>query len=153
LIQITLVFAIFLAVLPARAALISVSTNDNYTKIESAQAGDEVVISPGTYAFRLYLTKPATNTITIRALDPANLPVWDFGTNLLDNAPGSYTAGDKARGGWQFSGAKNYSISGIAFRNCHNVSKNAAGIRYYNGTTNLCIKNCHWRLTGLTVDV
>src|SRR6185503_11244824 len=78
-----------LAAFHAPAALISVTTNDNYTKIESAQAGDEVVISPGTYAFRVYLTKPATNTITIRALDPANPPVWDFGTTLLDNAPGS----------------------------------------------------------------
>src|SRR5215468_8900691 len=88
--------------LPGSAALISVTTNDNYTKIESAQSGDEVVISPGTYAFRVYLTKAATNTITIRALDSNNPPAWDFGTNLLDNAPGSYTAGDKARGGWQF---------------------------------------------------
>src|SRR5215472_14100578 len=76
----------------ARAALISVSTNDNYAKIEAAQSGDEVVISPGTYSFRVYLTSAATNTITIRALDPANPPVWDFGGTLLDNAPGSYTA-------------------------------------------------------------
>ena len=80
------------------AALITVTTNDNISKIESAQAGDEVVISPGTYAFRVYLTRAATNTITIRALDPANPPVWDFGAVLLDNAAGSYTAGDKARG-------------------------------------------------------
>jgi len=126
----------------AEATTITVTTNDNYTKIESAQSGDEVVISPGTYAFRVYLTKPATNTITIRALDPANPPVWDFGTNFLDNTPGSYTAGDKARGAWQFSGAKNYSISGIVFRNCRNAITNAAAIRYYNGTTNLYIKNC-----------
>src|SRR5215831_12415898 len=86
------------------AALITVTTNDNWTKIESAQSGDEVVISPGTYGFRIYLTRAAASTITIRAMDPANPPVWDFGTNLLDNVPGSYTAGDKARGGWQFSG-------------------------------------------------
>src|SRR5215470_1178190 len=141
----------------ARAALISVSTNDNYTKIESAQSGDEVVISPGTYAFRVYLTKAATNTISIHALDSANPPVWDFGTNFLDNVPGSYTAGDKARGGWQFSGAKNYSLSGIVFRNCRNAATNAAGIRYYNGTTNLYIKNCRFEfndngLTGGTGD-
>jgi hypothetical protein len=139
------------------ATLITVTTNDNYTKIESAQAGDEVVISPGTYAFRVYLTRAATNTIIIRALDPGNPPVWDFGPVLLDNAPGSYTAGDKARGGWQFSGAKNYSISGIVFRNCRNVAKNAAGIRYYFGTTNLYIKNCLFAfndngLTGGTQD-
>src|ERR1041385_6152881 len=135
--RITLALAISPAKLSALAALISVTTNDNYAKIESAQSGDEVVISPGTYSFRVYLSKPATNTITIRALDPANPPVWDFGTNLLDNAPGSYTAGDKARGGSQFSGAKNYSLSGIVFRNCRNVAKNAAGIRYYSGTTHL----------------
>jgi len=137
-----LVAAASLASSCALAAIVNVTTNDNYTKIESAQAGDEVVISPGKYAFRVYLSKSPTNTITIRALDPANPPVWDFGTNLLDNVPGSYTAGDRARGGWQFSGARNYSISGIVFRNCHNVAKNAAGIRYYNGTTNLYLKNC-----------
>src|SRR5215510_15874054 len=118
--EIMFALAVCFAVSSTDATLISVTTNDNYSKIESAQAGDEVVISPGTYAFRVYLSKAATNTITIRALDPANPPVWDFGTNypanFLDNAPGSYTAGDKARGAWQFSGAKNYSISGIAFR-------------------------------------
>jgi hypothetical protein len=141
----------------ADAAVITITTNDTYTKIESAQSGDQVVISPGTYAFRVYLTKAATNTITIRALDPANRPVWDFGAVLLDNAPGSYTAGDKARGAWQFSGAKNYSISGIIFRNGRNAAKNAGAIRYYNGTTNLYIKNCLFAfndngLTGGTQD-
>jgi hypothetical protein len=141
----------------APAATITVTTNDNYTKIESAQAGDEVVISPGTYAFRVYLTRAATNTINIHALDPANPPVWDFGNTFLDNTPGSYTAGDKARGAWQFSGAKNYSISGIVFRNCRNAVTNAGAIRYYNGTTNLYIKNCRFEfndngLTGGTQD-
>src|SRR5215469_2177866 len=119
--RIRLGLAIVLAGLSARAAIITVTTNDNYTKIESAQSGDEVVVSPGTYAFRVYLTKAATNTISIHALDPANPPVWDFGTNFLDNVPGSYTSGDKARGGWQFSGAKNYSLSGIVFRDCRNA--------------------------------
>jgi hypothetical protein len=68
--------------------------------------------------------------------------VWDFGTNLVDNAPGDYTAGDTARGGWQFSGAQNYTISGIVFRHCRNKAVNCAGIRYYETTTNLCIRNC-----------
>src|SRR6476661_1226676 len=147
-----LVFGILLTGVSAQAAQITVTTNDNYTKIESAQSGDEVLISPGTYGFRVYLTKAATNTLTIRALDPANRPVWDFGTNFLDNVPGSYTAGDKARGGWQFSGAKNYFISGIVFRNCHNAVTNAGAIRYYSGTTNLYVKNCQFVLNdnGLT---
>jgi hypothetical protein len=147
-----IVFVVPVFCLCSNAVVITVTTNDNWTKIESAQSGDEVVISPGTYGFRVYLTKAAAITITIRALDPANPPVWDFGTNLLDNVGGSYTAGDKARGGWQFSGAKNYSISGIVFRNCHNAARNSAGVRYYNTTTNLYLRNCIFALNdnGLT---
>jgi hypothetical protein len=138
----------------ARGAVINVTTNDSYTKIESAKAGDEVVIAPGTYAFRVYLTghASATNPIIIRAQDPANPPVWDFTNTFVENAPGSYTAGDRGRGGWQFSGASGYKISGIVFRNCRTAAFNSAGIRYYNGTTNLCIKDCVFNLNdnGLT---
>src|ERR1700752_4722930 len=103
-----------------QAAVINVTTNDTYSKIEGANPGDEVVIAPGTYAFRVYLTKQAspTNPILIHAQNPANPPVWDFTNTLVENAPGSYTAGDRGRGGWQFSGANSYSISGIVFRNC-----------------------------------
>lgn len=126
------------------AAVINVVPSDNYTKIESAQPGDEVVIAPGTYAFRVHLTKQATASqpIIIRAQDPANPPIWDFGSTLVENAMGSYTAGDRGRGGWQFSGARNYRLSGIIFRNCRTASRNSAGIRYYNGTTNLYLKDC-----------
>jgi hypothetical protein len=145
---------LLLVCLSAPANLINVTTNDNYTKIESAKAGDEVVIAPGKYAFRVYLTKQAsvTNPIVIRALDPVNPPVWDFTNTLVENAPGSYTAGDRGRGGWQFSGASGYRISGIIFRNCRTASFNSAGIRYYNGTTNLYIKDCVFNLDddGLT---
>ncbi len=68
--------------------------------------------------------------------------MWDFGTNLVDNAPGDYTAGDTARGAWQFSGAQGYTISGIVFMNCRNRAVNCSGIRYYETTTNLYIKSC-----------
>ena len=152
--RISLVLLLILRAIVSPAAQINVTTNDNYTKIEGANPGDEVVIAPGTYAFRVYLTKQATSTnpIIIRALDPKRPPVWDFGTTLVENAPGSYTAGDRGRGGWQFSGAKNYNISGIVFRHCRTASFNSAGIRYYNGTTNLYIKDCVFNLNddGLT---
>src|SRR5437879_2780550 len=55
-----------------RAAVINVTPTDSYTKIEAAQAGDEVIIAPGTYTFRVHLTAkaPASNPINIHALDP-----------------------------------------------------------------------------------
>jgi len=151
--------ALVLWPLPSRAAVINVGPSDNYSKIEGAKAGDEVIIAPGQYAFRVYLTHqaPPGNPISIHAQDPANPPVWDFGTNLVDNAPGDYTAGDKARGAWQFSGAQGYNISGIVFRHCRNKAVDCSGIRYYETTTNLYIKNCLFEsndvgITGGTQD-
>ncbi len=61
----------------ARAAVILVSPNDpaavNIAKMEGAGAGDEVVVAPGTYRFRLYLEAHGTaaQPIVIRAADPA----------------------------------------------------------------------------------
>ena len=109
---------------PLKGAVINVTTNDTYAKIEGAKAGDEVVVAPGSYAFRVYLTQQATpaQPIKIHGLDPARPPVWDFGTTLVENAPGSYTAGDRGRGGWQFSGARNYQVSGLVFRHCRTAS-------------------------------
>jgi hypothetical protein len=142
--RVGLAAALLCSAFTAGAALIQVNPGDNYKKIEGANPGDEVVIAPGTYAFRVYLTKQATptNPIYIHALDPANPPVWDFGTNLVDNAPGDYTAGDRARGGWQFSGAANYELSGIVFMRCRNAAANCGAIRYYETTTNLYIHHC-----------
>ncbi len=131
----------------ADANVINITPSDNYAKIEAAQPGDEVVIAPGTYRFRVYLTGQGTRLkpIKIRAQDPNNKPVWDFSAGLVENAPGSYSAGDRGRGGWQVSGGANYHISGIVFTNCRNASMNAAGIRYYNGTTGLYVSDCVFR--------
>src|SRR5271156_3106902 len=88
---------------PAAAAVINVSPADGnmaYTKIEAAGPGDEVIIAPGTYAFRVYLQGQGTASqpIHIHGADPTSPPVWDPGSTLVDDLPGSYTAGDKARG-------------------------------------------------------
>ncbi len=136
-----------LATTPARAAQIQVSPADGnaaYTKIEGARAGDEVVIAPGTYKFRVYLQAqaPANNPIVIRAADPNNPPRWDLSGTLVEAAPGSYTAPDKNRGCWQIAGGTNYHIDGIVFENCHAADNDSAGLRYYSGASGILLTNC-----------
>jgi MYXO-CTERM domain-containing protein len=141
------------------AATITIAPTDDYKKIEAAQPGDEVVIAPGTYDFRVYLTQqaPANNPIVIRAQDPKNPPVWDLSAQNVEDAPGSYTAGDRGRGCWQLSGATNITIESIVFTGCHTASFNSAGIRYYETTKGLLIRDCLFKdnddgLTGGSQD-
>lgn len=138
----------------ASAATIEVAPTDSYTKIESARSGDEVVISPGTYRYRVHLTTTANadDPIRIHAKDPQNPPVWDLSTNNVEDAPGSYTAGDRGRGCWQLSGATNIQISDIVIAGCHNADHNSAGIRYYNTSTGIKLTNIvfHDNDNGLT---
>lgn len=131
----------------AGAATIHVSPGDSFSKIEAAKAGDEVVIAPGTYAFRVHLTAKGTATqrIVIRAQDPNDPPTWDLGTTLVENAPGSYTGGDRGRACWQLDGAEYVTISGIHFTNCHNAGRNAAGLRYYGGSKGIVITDSVFR--------
>ncbi len=143
----------------AQAGTINVTPADNYAKIEAAMPGDEVVIAPGTYHFRVYLTQaaPANNPIIIRAQDPNNRPVWDLSGGYVENAPGSYTAGDRGRGCWQLSGATNIQISGLIIQECHTASYNSAGLRYYYTSTGIKLKDVLFRrndngLTGGTQD-
>ncbi|HMA94529.1 MAG TPA: hypothetical protein VKP30_17685, partial [Polyangiaceae bacterium] len=142
---------------PSLATTIEVTPSDSYTKIEAAKAGDEVLIHPGTYRFRVFLTAKATasSPIVIRAKDPLNPPVWDLGAGNLEDAPGSYTAGDRGRGCWQLSGASNVHISDLVIMGCHNASFNAAGIRYYATSTGIRLRNVYFHdndngLTGGT---
>ncbi len=141
----------------ARAATINVTPADSYTKIEAAQAGDEVVLAPGKYTFRLHLTGQGTANapIVIRAQDPSNPPVFDLSATLVEDAPGSYTGGDRGRGCWQFDGAAHYDVESVVFTGCHtamNGQYDSAGIRYYNGSTGIYVKDCvfHDNDDGLT---
>ncbi|HVH45298.1 MAG TPA: hypothetical protein VM925_23255 [Labilithrix sp.] len=138
----------------ARAEVINVTPGDSFTKIEAAKAGDEVVIAPGTYNFRVHLTEKGTAAapITIRAQDPTKPPVWDFGDTLVEEAPGSYDGGDRGRGCWQIDGAENVKISGIVFQHCRNASHNSAGIRYLGGAKALVVRDSVFRQNdnGLT---
>jgi hypothetical protein len=156
--------AVILIARPAAATVINVSPSSGtmaYTLIEGANPGDEVILAPGTYPFRVYLQQQAsaTNPIYIHSEDPTNPAIVDLSSapgGLVDNAPGSYTAGDKARGCWQLSGATNIHIDGIVFQNCHAASNDSAGIRYYNGTTGFLLTNSLFKsndngLTGGTI--
>jgi MYXO-CTERM domain-containing protein len=136
-----------LASAAARAATINVAPGDSYTKIEGAKPGDEVVIARGTYGFRVYLTQqaPASNPIVIRAADPTNPPVWDLSAGYVEDAPGSYTAGDRGRGCWQLSGATNIQISGLVITGCHSSDADSAGMRYYEGTSGILLSNVVFR--------
>jgi len=141
------ILSVGLASAAARAATINVAPGDSYTKIEGAKAGDEVVIAPGTYGFRVYLTQkaPASNPIVIRAADPTHPPVWDLSAGYVENAPGSYTAGDRGRGCWQLSGASNIQISGLIITGCHGADADSAGMRYYEGTSGILLSNVVFR--------
>jgi hypothetical protein len=163
-----LVLASLVVMVPIReavAAVINVAPSDGpmaYTKIEGANPGDEVILAPGTYAFRVYLQQQASaaSPIYIHSADPSNPAIVDLSSapgGLVDNAPGSYTAGDRARGCWQLSGATNIHIDGIVFQNCHASDNDSAAIRYYNGTTgflltNVLIQGNDNGLTGGTVS-
>jgi hypothetical protein len=59
-----------------------------YTAVESAVSGDVVLIEPGTYQWRLYLTNDG---VTIRGTDPDNRPVFDYSGRDCGNWPGSDT--------------------------------------------------------------
>jgi hypothetical protein len=143
----------------ARAATIHLTPTDSFDVIEKAKAGDEVVIAPGTYKFRVYLTTaaPANNPIIIRGEDPQNPPVWDLSAGHVEDALGSYKAGDRGRGCWQISGGTNIHISDIVITNCHGGDADSAGMRYYNGSKGITLSNLVFRnndngLTGGTQD-
>lgn len=55
-----LCLALTLAPSLAQAETIRVTPSDDFTAIERAQPGDEVVVAPGTYRFRLFLSQTGT---------------------------------------------------------------------------------------------
>ncbi len=127
----------------AGAEVIRVGPEDGWEPIEAAGPGDEVVLAPGVYRFRVYLDGQGTRDapIVIRAEDPGNPPVWDLEGRPVREWPGSYDAGDAGRGAWQITGSY-YVISGIVFQNCQDQS--SSGIRILRGE-HITIRDCVFR--------
>lgn len=142
--RITVCVFILILFFPASgsSAAISVTPKDSYSKIESAQPGDIIEIAPGTYRFRLHLTKKASaaKPIIIRAQDKNNRPVWDLAGKTVDLWPGSYTGGDRDRGAWKIHNASHYIISDIVIRNATN-NRNSSAV-YFDNADNIIIRNC-----------
>jgi len=115
----------------------------NIAKMERAGPGDEVVIAPGVYRFRLYLTGAGTEAkpILIRAQDPANRPVWDLGGRATADWPGTYGGGDRGRGIWQITGT-HYQISSIVFRNGSDRAAGDGGGVRLKGASQTTFQDC-----------
>ncbi len=129
----------------ARAATIVVTPGDGHAAIEAAVDGDEVLLAPGTYQFRVYLTNDgsAGAPIVYRAQDMNDPPVFDLGGQgtPTEDWPGSYTAGDRGRGAWQID-ANHILIEGIEIKNAFSDLGSGAGIRLKD-VEDITIRRCH----------
>lgn len=117
---------LFLLVLPfAFSDVINIDSSmtdeEAYSAIESAQAGDVVQIAPGTYQFRVYLDNNGTpeNPIMIRS-DPEDRAVFDYEGKPCDQWPGS-SRGKLDYWAWQIQGS-NIHISDIEIRGAYQSS-------------------------------
>lgn len=132
---------------PLLAAEIRISAKDNdyvnIAKIEGARPGDTVLISPGIYRFRVYLTGAGSlaRPIVIRASDQTNRPVWDLAGQPTAFWPGSYRGSDRGRAGWQITGA-HYQISSIVFRNGSDLAIGDGGGLRLKSSTHVTIRDC-----------
>lgn len=116
-------------------ATIRLGPDAGYQAIEAAQAGDEVVLAPGTYRFRLALTNSGTpsNPIVIHGEDPAHPPLFDYSGADLQSFPGSNAGFHPDRGAWDVIGS-DLEFRSIAFRGAATTGPtSAAAIRFSSG--------------------
>lgn len=146
----------------ARAEAIEVTPGgadaDNIAKIEAAAAGDEVVVAPGTYRFRLYLAGQGTAgaPIVIRARDPGDRPIWNLSGAAIETFPGSHAGADAGSGIWVVSGSY-YEISGISFQGGSDGAGKGGGVCLLS-SGNVVLRDCAFEgndngITGSGADI
>ena len=116
-----------------------------YLVLEAARAGDEVLIQPGTYQYRVALSQTDPGKVILRAADPANPPVWDMTGVDLTTAPGSDTTPGYDSRCWHVVGS-HYDLFGIVVRGCA-----AFGVQVENGASDITFTQWEWdsNSTGL----
>lgn len=139
----------------AFAATIRVTPDAGYQPIEAAQAGDEVLLAPGTYRFRLALNNSGTaaSPIVIRAEDSARPPVFDYSGADLISFPGSNAGFHPDRGAWDVRGS-DLEFRSITFRGADTVGPTgAAAIRFSSGerhrVVDLRVEDCEGGLENV----
>jgi len=121
-------FAAVLVALSADAATIRIAPDaGSFVEIEAAQPGDEVVIAPGTYRFRVELRQRGAAPLVVRAEDPLRPPVFDYtGADLL-TFPGSSSV--EYRSAWHVQSAW-VELSNLVIRGAHDPSNQASCLRF-----------------------
>lgn len=117
------------------AATIRVTPDAGFAPIEAAQAGDEVLLAPGTYRFRLALTNSGTaaRPIVIRGEDATRPPVFDYSGADLISFPGSNAGFHPDRGAWDVIGSF-LELRSITIRGADTAGPtSAAAIRFSSG--------------------
>jgi len=139
-----------------------------YTAIEAAACGDVITIGAGTYTLasgnlpKIHLASKVCasgNPITIKAFDPAHIPVFDYRTTPLDGVldpgncasgyanaiPGSYGGSDTNRGAWQIANSAYVVLDGVDIRGATDndcITDSVAGIRL-TSVDHTTIRNSH----------
>ena len=86
----------------ARATVINIVPGDSFAKIEAARTGDEVVVAPGTYNFRVHFSADGTT----------NQPMYVGGSIVEDEAPAVFASNNRRAQveAMKMSGVEEYDI-------------------------------------------